>query len=122
MLTKKDHASYLMYKVTDALGILIGLGVCAKGNDMAQNPVNSAGEYVKSTAMTGNILIGIGIILVVLFGVMLYNLSTAKDEIEDDLREEARIRKVMTDNDLTGCNEDNENEESDESNNIDSDE
>jgi uncharacterized protein YpmB len=72
--------------------------------------------------MTGNILIGIGIILVVLFGVMLYNLSTAKDEIEDDLREEARIRKVMTDNDLTGCNEDNENEESDESNNIDSDE
>lgn len=100
MLTPKDRMSYTAYKISDIIGVLVGLILCAMGNDFAQNPVNEAGEFVQATATKGNVMIIIGVILIVVFGVMLYNLSTAKDELEEDLKEKQRIREVMIENNL----------------------
>lgn len=100
MLDRRTRISYVAYRTSDIIGILIGLVLCVFGNNMSQNPVNESGEFVKSMYYTGNGIMIVGFILVIVFGVMLYNLYMGKDKLEDDLREKQRIREVMVENNL----------------------
>ncbi len=100
MLDRRTRISYVAYRTSDIIGILIGLVLCVVGNNMSQSPVNESGEFVKSMYYTGNAMMFVGFLLVIVFGVMLYNLCMGKDKLEDDLREKQRIREVMVENNL----------------------